>query len=147
MRAAGVITVVLGLGVALGLVLTCPAGIFGGLYWFFVIAAAGACVGWLLAQLYSAPFSLVAAPVLVVFMIAVMLGVKVVRMPLAPLVGDGFEIGLAISAAAGALGALLGLAPWLRASTPAVAARIGLWPAAAAVAVSAAPYAFAAVSG
>jgi hypothetical protein len=108
MRAAGVFTMVLGLGVALGLVLTSPWATGGGQYWAVVLVAACLYVGWLLAQLSPAPVSLIAAPVLAVLMIAVILGVKAVRWPSAPLVGDGFEIVVALYGAAGLVGALIG---------------------------------------
>jgi hypothetical protein len=105
------------IGLPFGLVLTSPWGIAGGQYWTVVLIASCVCVGWSLAQLSRTPLSLVAAPVLAVLMVAVILGVKLIRWPSAPLVGDGFEIVVAIYAGAGALGALLGLmrpVRWLR---------------------------------
>jgi hypothetical protein len=77
----------------------------------------------------------------------VLLGVKLVRVPWAPLVGDAFEVVVAIYAAAGLLGAAVGRAPSLRARTAAAAARTGLVLAAAAVAVMVATYALASVVG
>jgi hypothetical protein len=138
---------VLSLGVALGLVLTGPWAIGGGQYWTVVLIAACVYVGWLLAQLSSASVSLVSAPVLAVFMVAVILGVKLVRWPSAPIVGDGFAIVVALYGAAGAVGALLGLVPWLRSRMPAGAARTALGLSAAMLILSAAPYALAALGG
>lgn len=138
-------------GLALGLLLTGTgpgaSGIIGGQYWAVVLIAASVYLGWQVAQFSNALVSLVAAPVLVVLMIAVLLGVKFVRVPWAPLVGDGFEIVVAIYAAAGMLGALVGRAPSLRARTAATAARTGLVLAATAVAVIVATYALASVVG
>jgi hypothetical protein len=138
-------------GLVLGLLLTgtgpAATGVVVGQYWILVIIAASVYLGWQVAQLSSKIVSLVAAPVLVVFMIAVLLGMKFVRVPGAPLVGDGFEIVVAVYAAAGALGAFVGRLPWLRAQTPADAARTGLWLAAAMVTVSVATYAWASVTG
>jgi hypothetical protein len=132
-------------GLALGLLLTGTgpgaSGIVGGQYWILVIVAASVYMGWQVAQLSAAPLSLVAAPVLGALMVALLLGVKFVRMPSAPLVGDGFEVLVLIYAAAALLGALLGHVSWLRAHTPAEAARTGLWLAAATVTVTGATYA------
>jgi hypothetical protein len=139
------------LGLALGGLLTGTgpgaSGIVGGEYWILVIIAASVYLGWHVAQLISAPISLIAAPVLVVVMIGVILGVKYARVPWAPLMGDGFPIVVAIDAAAGVLGALAGRTPWLRARTAAGAARTGLWLAAVIVAVSLTTYALASVMG
>ena len=123
------LVVAVGLGVALSVILASmglrasqvPAHL--GLA---VLIAACIYIGWLVAQLTSAPVSLVAAPVIVVGMIGVLLGVKLLLLPLAPLVGDAFEIFVIIYAGIGAFGALLGQVPWLR-IRPAIAARTGLW--------------------
>lgn len=91
MRAA---TFAFGLAVVFGLVLgllltgTGPgaSGIVGGQYWAIVLIAASVYLGWQVAQLSNAVIGLVAAPVLVVLMIAVLLVVKFVRVPWAPAV-------------------------------------------------------------
>lgn len=138
-------------GLVLGLLLTGTgpgaSGIVGGQYWIPVLIAASVYLGWHVAQFSSKPVSLVAAPFLVALMITALLGVKFVRVPWAGLVGDGFEVLVAIYAAAGALGAFLGGLPSLRANTPASAARTGLWLAAAAVMASVVTYAWASVTG
>jgi hypothetical protein len=104
-------------------------------------------LGWQVAQLSDSFISVVVAPALVVVMIAVLLGVKFVRLPWAPLAGDGFGILVAIYAAAGALGAFVGQAPSLRARTPAAAARTGLCLVAAAFAATVVTYGWASVTG
>lgn len=145
MRAASALVVAVGLGVALGALFTGPwlgASGLGGLFGILVLVAAGLFVGWLMAQLYSGPLSLVAAPTLILILVGVLFGVKLVRLPSAPLVGDGFEILVAIYAAVGTLGAVIGWMPWLRAPAPG-AARTGLWLTATALAMSAATYAMA----
>ena len=138
-------------GLVLGLLLTGTgpgaSGIVGGQYWAVVLIAASVYLGWQVAQFTNAPISLVATPVLVVLMIAVLLAVKFVRVPWAPLVGDAFEIVVAMYAAAGLLGAAVGRAPSLRARTAAAAARTGLVLAATAVAVIVTTYALASVKG
>jgi hypothetical protein len=140
MRAAGVIVVAAGLGVALSLILTSAglrvSGAVGGLYGIAVLITACVYVGWLVSQLSAAPASLVAAPLLALFMIAALFGAKFLRLPSAPLVGDGFQIFVAIYAAAGALGAFLGLVPSLRAPVRA-AERMGFWLTTVALAVGA----------
>lgn len=117
MRAAGALVVAAGLGVALSVILTI-AGLRGsgvpGLLGAAVLIAACVYIGWLVAQLTSAPVSLVAAPI----------------------VGDAFEIFVIIFAATGAFGALLGQVPWLRIRA-AIAARTGLWLTGAALVLSA----------
>ena len=139
------------LGLALGLLLTGTgpgaSGIVGGQYWILVIVAASVYLGWFVAQLSSATVGVLAAPILVLIMLAVLFGVKFVRVPWAPLVGDGFGILLAIYAASGTSGALLGRISRLRARTPSAAAQTGLWLATAVVMGSAATYALAAVIG
>jgi hypothetical protein len=150
MRAA---TFALGLavlfGLVLGLLLTGPgaSGIIGRQYWAIVLIAASIYLGWQVAQFGNALVSFVAAPLVVVLMIAVLLGVKFVRVPWAPLVGDAFEAVVAMYAAAGLLGAAVGQAPSLRARTAAAAARTGLVLAATAVAVIVTTYALASVMG
>jgi hypothetical protein len=139
------------LGLALGGLLTGTgpgaSGVVGSEYWILVITAASVYLGWQVAQLTSAPISLIAATVLVVVMIGVILGVKYARVPWAPLMGDGFAILVAVYAAAGVLGALAGRTPWLRVRTVAGAARTGLWLAPVIVAVSLATYALSSVMG
>jgi hypothetical protein len=152
MRAAiFAVAMALALGLWLGLLLTGTgpgaSGLVGGEYWILVITYASVYLGWQLAQLDTTPLSLVAAPLFVVLMIAVMLGVKFIHLPWAALVSDSFPILILIAAAAGALGALIGRAPSLRARTPAAAARTGLCLAAAAFAVSVATYGLASVTG
>jgi hypothetical protein len=138
-------------GLVLGLLLTGPgpgaSGIIGGQYWAIVLIAASVYLGWQVAQFSNSLVSLVAAPVLVVLMIAVLFAVKFVRVPWAPLVGDAFEIVVAIYAAAGLLGAAIGRAPSLRARTAAAAARTGLVLAATAVAFIVVTYGLASVLG
>lgn len=129
MRAAGAIVVAAGLGVALCLILTSAglrvSGAVGGPYSIALLITACVYVGWLASQLSSAPGSLLGGPLLVLCMLAALLGIKILRWPSAPLVGDAFEIFVAIYAAVGLFGAFLGLAPWLR--VPASAAeRTGL---------------------
>lgn len=143
------LAVVFGLVLGLALTGTGPgaSGIVGGQYWAVVLIAASVYLGWQVAQFSDALVSLVAAPVLVVLMIAVLMGVKFVRVPWAPLVGDGFEIVVAIYAGAGVLGAAIGRTPSLRAHNAAAAARTGFVLAAAAVAVIVATYALASVVG
>jgi hypothetical protein len=139
MRAASVLVVAVGLGVALSVILTSiglRASGVPGVLGFAVLIAACVHIGWLVAQLASTPVSLLGAPIVVVGMIGVLLGVKLLLLPLAPLVGDGFEIFVMIYAAVGAFGALLGQVPWLRIRA-AVAARTGLWLTAAALVLSA----------
>jgi hypothetical protein len=141
----------LALGLWLGLLLTGTgpgaSGIVGGEYWILVITFASVYLGWQLAQLDMALPSVVAAPVFVVLMILVLLGVKFMHLPWAPLVSDSFPILIAIDAAAGTLGAVIGGAPSLRAHTPAAARRTGLCLAATAFAVSVATYGLASVMG
>jgi hypothetical protein len=138
-------------GLALGALLTGTgpgaSGIVGGEYWIAVIVASSVYLGWHVAQLMPAPTSLIAGPALVVVMIGVLLGIKYTRLPDAPLVGDGFPIVVLIYAAGGALGALAGQTPRLRARSAAGAARTGMWLAAITVAVSVAMYTLASVSG
>lgn len=149
MRAASALVVAVGLGGALGVVVT-SAGVrtsgVPGLYGFAVLVAACVYVGWFVAQFVSAPVSVVASPSAVLVMIAVLLGVKVLRLPSAPLVGDGFEIFVVMYAGAGAVGALLGRARSLRLPELA-AARTGLWLTAAALVISATTFALDAVIG
>lgn len=147
MRAATAPAVAVGLGLALGLL---PKGAgsgssgFGDQLAILVIIAAGVYIGWLAAQLAPATLSVVVATILVVIMLTVLFAVKFVRLPSAPLVGDGFEILGAIYVASGALGALLGRVPWLRVpETDAV--RNGRWVTGAALAIAAAWYLFYAV--
>ena len=148
MRAASVLVVAVGLGVALSVILTSMgrASQVPALLGFAVLIAACVYIGWLVAQLTSAPASLVAAPIIVVGMIGVLLGVKLLLLPLAPLVGDAFELFVIIYAGIGAFGALLGQVPWLRIRA-AVAARTGLWLAGAALVLSATTLLFGAVIG
>jgi hypothetical protein len=139
MRAASALVVAAGLGVALGVILTSSglrATTVPGLLGFAVFIAACVYLGWLVAQLASAPVGLVAATVVVIGMIAVLFGVKLTRLPSAPLVGDAFEIFLVGYAGAGAIGALLGQVPPLR-MPAAAAARTGLLLTAVALVVSA----------
>lgn len=128
MRAATALVVAMGLGVALSVILT-SGGLRApgvpGLLGVAVLIAACVYLGWLVAQLASAPVSLAAAPIVVVGMIGVLLGVKLIRLPFAPLVGDDFEIFVMVYAGAGAIGALLGRVPPLR-MPAAAAARTGL---------------------
>jgi hypothetical protein len=86
----------------------------------------------------------VIAPVLVVIMLTLLFAVKFVRLPSAPLVGDGFEILGAIYLVPGALGALLGRVPRLRMSEGA-ARRNGVWVSGGALGLGAAWYALYAV--
>lgn len=138
-------------GLVLGLLLTGigpgASGIVGGQYWGVMLIAASVYLGWQVTQFGNALVSVVAAPVVVVLMIAVLLGVKFVRVPWAPLVGDGFEVVVAVYAGAGLLGAGIGRAPSLRARTAAAAARTGLVLAATAVALIVVTYALASVVG
>ena len=142
--------VALGLGLALGLVLTGTgpgaSGIVGGEYWILVLVAASMTLGWLAARLGSRGAALLLSPLAVAVMIAVVLGVKYMRLPAAPLVGDGFQILFAIYAGCGVLGALLGRFRGMRAKTPAAAARTGLLLSLAIVVASVVPYALAALS-
>ncbi|HKY50100.1 MAG TPA: hypothetical protein VJP45_02475 [Candidatus Limnocylindria bacterium] len=139
------------MGLALGLLLTGTgpgaSGIVGGEYWILVLVFASVYLGWQVAQLSRSPISLIAAPALVIVMVAALLSVKFARIPWAPLVGDGFEILVAIYAAAGAVGWVVGRVSSPRTTTPAASARIGLLLATVAVALSLATYAFASVSG
>jgi hypothetical protein len=149
MRAASAVVVAAGLGVALSVILTIAglrASGIPGLLGVAVLVAASVYIGWLVAQLTSAPVSLAAAPIIVMGMVGVLLGVKLLLLPLAPLVGDAFEIFVTIYAATGAFGALLGQVPWLRIRAG-VAARTGLWLAGAALVLSAATLVFDAVIG
>lgn len=149
MRAASVLVVAVGLGVALSVILTSiglRASGVPALLGVALLIAACVYIGWLSAQLTSASVSLVAAPIVVIGMIGVLLGVKLLLLPLAPLVGDAFEIFVIIYAASGAFGALLGQVPLLRIRA-AVAARTGLWLTGAALVVSATTLVFDAVMG
>jgi hypothetical protein len=151
MRAASALVVAVGLGVALSVILTSMglrASQAPALLGVAVLIAACVYIGWLVAQLTSTPMSLVAAPIVVTGMIGVLLGVKLLLLPLAPLVGDGIplEIFLTIYAATGASGALLGQVPWLRIRAP-VAARTGLWLTGAALVLSATTLVFDAATG
>src|SRR5688572_18515205 len=124
MRAAiFALAVALAVGLWLGLLLTGTgpgaSGIVGGQYWILVMTFASVYLGWQLAQLDTTPLSVVVAPLLVVLMISVMLGVKFIHVPWVPLFSDSFPILIAIDAATGALGALIGRAPSLLAYTPA----------------------------
>jgi len=144
------VAVTLVAGLALGLIFTGngpgASGIVRGEYWILVLVAASIFLGWLAAQLGFGAAALLVSPVAVVLMIAVVLGVKYVRLPAAPIVADGFRILVAIYASCGVLGALLGGAPWMRAKTPASAARTALLRSLAIVIASVVPYALAAVS-
>ena len=149
MRAASVLVVAVGLGVALSVILTSMglrASQVPALLGLAVLIAACIYIGWLVAQLTSAPVSLVSAPIVVMGMIGVLLGVKLLLLPLAPLVGDGFEIFVIMYAGTGAFGALLGQVPWLRIRA-AVAARTGLWLTGVALVLSATTLVFDAVIG
>ena len=147
MRAATALGVAVGLGLALGLLLT-GAGYassgFGDKLAILLIVATCVYIGWLVAQLASAAVSILVAPLLVVIMLTLLFAVKFVRLPSAPLVGDGFEILGAIYLLPGALGALLGRVRWLRMSERA-AMRNGRWVTGAALAIGAAWYALYAV--
>ena len=125
MRAASGLAVAVGLGLALGLVLTSSAGIGGGQYWIIVVIWACLFVGWLAAQLTPVG-SLVTGPALVLVMTAVLFAVKLVRLPDAPLTGDGVELLVAIYAAFGALGALIGRRGSARRPLPSLASAYGL---------------------
>ena len=143
MRAATALGVAVGLGLALGLLLTAGNGSsrFGELLAILLIVAASIYIGWLVSQLASAALSVLVAPVLVVIMLTLLFAVKFVRLPSAPLVGDGFEILGAIYVLPGALGALLGRVSRLRMSEGA-AIRNGRWVTGAALAIGVAWYAF-----
>lgn len=149
MRAASAVVVAVGLGVALGVILTSSglrASVVPGVVGFAALIAACVYIGWLVAQFTSAAVGFAAAPVVVVGMIGVLLGVKLIRLPFAPLVGDGFEIFVLIYAGAGAFGAVLGQVPLLQ--TPAgAAARMGLLLTGAALVISATTLALDAVIG
>jgi hypothetical protein len=146
MRAASALAVAVGLGLALGLLLTAGYGSsgFGELLAILVIVAACVYIGWFVSQPASAALSVFVAPILVVIMLTLLLAVKFVRLPSAPLVGDGFEIVGVIYALPGALGALLGRVPRLRMSGRA-AMRNGRWVTGAALAIAGAWYLFYAV--
>jgi hypothetical protein len=150
MRAASAIAMAAGNGVALGLIFTSTglrvSGTVGGLYAIAVLVMACVYVGWLASQLSAAPASLVSGPLLVLCMLAALLALKALRLPSAPLVGDAIEVFVAPYAAAGAFGAFLGLAPWLR--VPASAAeRTGLSLTIVALAVGAVTYVLDMASG
>lgn len=123
MRAASALVVAVGLGLAL---------------------AASVYIGWLVAQFASAAVSIIFGPILIVIMLTVLFAVKFVRLPSAPLVGDGFEILGVIYVLPGAFGALLGRVPRLRVPETA-AVRNGRWVTGAALAIGAAWYLFYAV--
>jgi hypothetical protein len=146
-RLATAPAVAVGLGLALGLLLT-SAGSgssgFGDQLAILVIIAAGVYIGWLVAQLASAALSVVVAPILVVIMLTVLFGVKFVRLPSAPLTGDGLELLGVMYVLPGALAALLGRLPWLRVPET-TAVRNGRWVTGAALAIGAAWYLFYAV--
>ena len=147
MRAASALVVAVGLGLALGLVLGgagSGASRLGDQLAILAIIAASVYIGWLVAQLASAAVSIVFGPILVVIMLTVLFAVKFVRLPSAPLVGDGFEILGVIYVLPGALAALLGRLPWLRV-TETAAVRNGRWVTGAALAIGVAWYAFYAV--
>jgi hypothetical protein len=149
--AAKVLAVALGLGFALGIVLTGTgpgaSGFIRGEYWILVIVAASVTLGWFAAQLGFGGAAVLVSAIGVVLMLAVVLGVKYLRLPEAPLVGDGFPVLMAIYAACGTLGALLGQAKSMRAATRAAAARTALCLSAAVLTASIALYALASVSG
>jgi hypothetical protein len=80
-------------------------------------------------------------------MLGVVLGVKYLRLPAAPLVADGFPVLVTIYAACGLLGAVLGRDRSMRAGTSGEAVRTAARLSAAILAASLALYALAAVSG
>lgn len=146
MRAATALGVAVGLGLALGLLLGAgygPSG-FGEPLAILVIVAASVYIGWLVSQLASAGLSILAAPILVVIMLTFLFALKFLRLPSAPLVGDGFEMLCAIYVLPGALGALIGQVRWLRMSEGA-AMRNGRWVTGAALAIGVVCYALYAV--
>jgi hypothetical protein len=147
LRAATALGVAVGLGLALGLLPTgggYGSSVFGGQLAILVIVVACVYIGWLVSQLAPAALSFFVAPILAVIMLTLLFAVKFVRLPSAPLVGDGFEILGAIYVVPAALGALLGRVPWLRMSER-DAMRNGRWVTRAALAIGAAWYAFYAV--
>jgi len=147
MRAASVLVVAVGLGLALGLLLTgasSGSSRLGDQLAILVIIAASMYIGWLVAQLASVPVSIVLGPLLVVIMLTVLFAVKFVRLPSAPLVGNGVETLGVIYVLPGALAALLGRVPWLRV-TETAAVLNGRWVTGAALAIAVAWYAFYAV--
>jgi len=145
------IAVTLGLGLALGVVLTGTgpgaSGLIGGGYWILFLVAASVTLGWFGAQLGFGRVALLMAPLAVVLMLGVVLGVKYLRLPAAPLVGDGFRVLVAIYAACGLLGAALGRVRSMGAGSPGEAMRTAARLSAAILAVSVALYALAAVGG
>src|SRR5688500_20260837 len=109
MRAAiFALAVALALGLWLGLLLTGTgpgaSGIVGGQYWILVMTFASVYLGWQLAQLDTTPLSVVVAPLLVVLMISVVLGVTSIRVPWAPRVSESFPILIDSGRGAGSAG-------------------------------------------
>jgi hypothetical protein len=148
---AKLLAVALGLGLALGIVLTGTgpgaSGFIRGEYWILVLVAASVTLGWFAPQLRFSRAAPLVAPVAVVLMLSAVVGVKYLRLPAAPLVGDGFPVAAAIYVACGVVGAFLGLARSMRAATPAAAVRGAIQLSAAIFAVSLALHALASVSG
>jgi hypothetical protein len=148
MRGATLLVVAVGLGVALSVILT-SAGLRAPgvpvLLGVAVLITSCVFIGWLIAQFTSTPLGLAVAPIVVMGMIGVALAVKLLLLPLAPLVGDGPAVVFVIVyAGAGATGALLGRAHPLRVRA-AAAARTGLWVTAAALILCATTFALDAV--
>lgn len=105
MRAAGLVAPAIGLGLALGVLST--MGLDLGPYGIVMMFAACLFLGLCTRELPSLPLSLVVAPVLVLLMTATLFAVKLIRMPQAPLTGDGVEMVLLICGGTGVLGAIV----------------------------------------
>ena len=106
MRAARPVAVATGLGLALGVLFT--SGFDLREYGVVVLLVACFFLGSRMATLPSVALGLIAAPILVLLMLGLLFAVKIIRMPQAPLTGDGFETFLLVYAVVGMLGALIG---------------------------------------
>jgi hypothetical protein len=141
----------LGLGVALALLLVGDragaSGIVGGEYWILVLIAASVIVGWFAAQLMTPPLLPWAVAAGVSLVVGVIVAVKWLRYPTAPLVGDGFPILAASYVIAGLVAATLGRLRMFRAPSPRGALRAGALLGVLVIALCVFPYVLAMVSG
>lgn len=106
MRAVRPVAASIGLGLALGSLFT--SGLDLREYGIVVVLVACLFLGSRMASVASVFLGLIAAPILVLLMLGSLFAVKLLRLPEAPLTGDGFEIFLVIYAAAGMLGSIFG---------------------------------------
>ena len=138
-------------GLALSLILIGngpgASGLVGGHYWIVVFVCASVVVGWLAAQLIRTPLIALLSPAAVLVVIGIVMFVKLLRFPNAPLVGDGFAFLVAWYVLCGFTATALGQTPRFRAISPTRAIRAGLLLIALVALLSVLPYGLGAIIG